>query len=114
VLAMAVFLSSIVALSLCPMLASRMLASHPEGEEKQGSGSGTGRVLSTLYRRCLQACLNAPAVVVVISVLFAAASYGAFGFIKSEITPSEDRSIAFMRVSAPQGVSLDYFAERMR
>ncbi|WP_404934530.1 efflux RND transporter permease subunit [Nitratireductor sp. L15S-10] len=114
VLAMAVFLSSIVALSLCPMLASRMLASHPDGEAEQGGGSSTGRALSTLYRRCLYACLNAPAVVVVISVLFAAASYGAFGFIKSEITPSEDRSIAFMRVSAPQGVSLDYFAERMR
>ncbi|WP_336069187.1 efflux RND transporter permease subunit [Nitratireductor rhodophyticola] len=116
VLAMAVFLSSIVALSLCPMLASRMLASHPEGEagEATGMGARAGRALSTIYRRCLHACLNAPALVIVISVLFAAAAYGAFGFIKSEITPSEDRSIAFMRVSAPQGVSLDYFAERMR
>jgi len=77
-------------------------------------GARAGRALSTIYRRCLHACLNAPALVIVISVLFAAAAYGAFGFIKSEITPSEDRSIAFMRVSAPQGVSLDYFAERMR
>ncbi|WP_367718042.1 efflux RND transporter permease subunit [Nitratireductor sp. GISD-1A_MAKvit] len=116
VLAIAVFLSSIVALSLCPMLASRMLVSHPEGETRESSGLGArvGRGLSALYRRCLQACLNAPAVVILVSVLFAAAAYGAFGLIKSEITPNEDRSMAFMRISAPQGVSLDYFAERMR
>ncbi|MBN8243959.1 efflux RND transporter permease subunit [Nitratireductor aquimarinus] len=116
VLAMAVFLSSLVALSLCPMLASRMLIAHPEGEAREDTGviARVGGAMTTLYRKLLRFCLDAPALILLISVLFAGASYGAFGFIKSEITPSEDRSMAFMRVSAPQGVSLDYFAERLR
>ncbi|WP_048647546.1 efflux RND transporter permease subunit [Nitratireductor soli] len=116
VLAIAVFLSSLVALSLCPMLASRMLSAHPQNEKRQESGpvARLGQALSGVYRRTLHACLDAPFVVILVSVLFAATAYGLFGTIKSEVTPTEDRSVAFMRVSAPQGVSLDYFAEQMR
>ncbi|WP_269583149.1 efflux RND transporter permease subunit [Roseibium sp. Sym1] len=120
VLAIAVFLSSIVALSLCPMLASRILKSG-NGSDK---GSGTnghsgpvgslGRLLGGLYGRCLHWCLDAPIVVVVISVLFAATAGVLFGTLKSELTPSEDRSLAFLRISAPQGVSLDYLSQQMR
>ena len=109
VLAIAVFLSSIVALSLCPMLASRILKSKPAGkaDDHGGGAGGLGRMLSALYRRCLHACLDAPMVVVAISLLFAATAGVLFPTIKSELTPTEDRSIAFMRISAPQGVSLD-------
>ncbi|WP_157016317.1 efflux RND transporter permease subunit [Mesorhizobium xinjiangense] len=115
VLAIAVFLSSIVALSLCPMLASRILKGHLEHDNgNEGLASRTGGALSALYRRCLSACLNAPMVVVAVSLVFAIVAGGLFGTIKSELTPSEDRSIAFMRISAPQGVSLDYLAQRIR
>lgn len=115
VLAMSVLISSIVALSLCPMLASRMLAHHVA---EHGAGNGLmarlGGGLSALYRRCLRACLNAPAIVLLVSVLFAAAAYGAFGMIRQELTPEEDRAIILMRISAPQGVSLDYTTQQMR
>lgn len=116
VLAIAVFLSSIVALSLCPMLASRILKSKPVGkaDDHGGGAGGLGRMLSALYRRCLHACLDAPMVVVAISLLFAATAVVLFPTIKSELTPTEDRSIAFMRISAPQGVSLDYLSQQMR
>ncbi len=114
VLAIAVFLSSLVALSLCPMLASRILK-ESKGEKKRSGLIGRfGVVLSGLYRRMLHACLNAPMVVVAVSILFAAIAGSLYPTIKSELTPSEDRSIAFLRVSAPQGVSLDYLAQQMR
>ncbi|KZM49421.1 efflux RND transporter permease subunit [Labrenzia sp. OB1] len=116
VLAIAVFLSSIVALSLCPMLASRILKAH-SGEEKSGHSGPVGafgRFLGRLYGRCLKVCLDAPLVVVTVSVLFAASAGVLFGSIKSELTPTEDRSIAFLRISAPQGVSLDYLSQEMR
>ncbi|POF32283.1 efflux RND transporter permease subunit [Roseibium marinum] len=116
VLAIAVFLSSIVALSLCPMLASRILKAH-SGERKEGHSGPVGafgRFLGGLYGRCLKACLDAPLVVVVVSVLFAASAGALFGTIKSELTPTEDRSMAFLRISAPQGVSLDYLSLQMR
>ena len=113
VLAMAVLLSSIVALSLCPMLASRMLTSHA-GEKKTGAIGRLGGMLSALYRRCLHACLDAPMVVIVVSVLFAAAAYGSFGMIRQELTPTEDRARAMLRISAPQGVSLDYTTQQIK
>ncbi len=113
VLAMAVLLSSIVALTLCPMLASRMLASHA-GEKQSGVMGRFGGMMSELYRRCLHVCLDAPLIVVLVSVLFAAAAYGSFGLIRQELTPTEDRSRAMLRISAPQGVSLDYTAQQMR
>jgi HAE1 family hydrophobic/amphiphilic exporter-1 len=116
VLAMAVLLSSIVALSLCPMLASRMLkAGGSEADHAHHGIMGRiGTFLAALYRRCLHACLDAPAIVIIVSVLFAAAAYGAFGLIRQELTPNEDRSLALLRVTAPQGVSLEYTTQQMR
>lgn len=114
VLAMAVLLSAVVALSLCPMLASRMLASAEAGEKRTGMMARVGGFLAGLYRRCLRACLNAPLIVIIASILFAGAAYGVFGLIRQELTPTEDRAIAMLRVSAPQGVSLDYTTQQMR
>ncbi|MEO3384774.1 efflux RND transporter permease subunit [Mesorhizobium sp. CAU 1741] len=115
VLALAVFLSSIVALVLCPMLASRMLRAglHADEGEHQGRRS-VGGALAGLYRRLLGMALNAPMVVVIVALLFGGLALSMFGSIRSELTPSEDRSSAFVRISAPQGVSLDYLAQRMR
>ncbi|RUM97582.1 efflux RND transporter permease subunit [Pseudaminobacter arsenicus] len=116
VLAMAVLLSAVVALSLCPMLASRMLvaAAEKHDEKRAGLAARLGRLLAGTYRGALRACLNAPLIVVVVSILFAGAAYGAFGLIRQELTPLEDRSLVLMRISAPQGVSLDYTAQQMR
>ncbi|TKT77562.1 efflux RND transporter permease subunit [Aquamicrobium sp. LC103] len=113
VLAIAVFLSSIVALSLCPMLASRMLKGGHNLEETPGVAGRVGGYLGAFYRRTLHACLGAPFVVVVVAALFAALAAVLFPTIRSELTPSEDRSSAFIRISAPQGVSLDYLAQQM-
>jgi HAE1 family hydrophobic/amphiphilic exporter-1 len=113
VLAIAVFLSSIVALSLCPMLASRMLGAH--GDHSHGGAvGGLGRFFASLYRRTLSAALNAPLILIVVALLFAGLAAALFGTIRSELTPTEDRSAAFIRISAPQGVSLDYVAQNMR
>ena len=114
VLACAVLLSAVVALSLCPMLASRMLAgSHAEHEHK-GILGRIGGLLSGLYRRTLRAALNAPLVVVLVAAMFSALAATLFPTIRSELTPAEDRSAAFLRINAPQGVSLDYLAQQMR
>ena len=115
VLAMSVLLSCVVALTLCPMLASRMLSEHALHHEGPGGvGSRTGGFLGGLYRRCLHACLDAPLIVVLVAVLFAAAAFALFGTIRQELTPSEDRSVVLLRINAPQGVSLDYTSSQMR
>jgi HAE1 family hydrophobic/amphiphilic exporter-1 len=114
VLAISVLLSSIVALSLCPMLASRMLTEKSIEHSHGGALGKLGTKLAALYKRCLHACLNAPAIVILVSLLFAGAAYVAFGSVRQELTPTEDRSLVMLRVSAPQGVSLDYTASQLR
>ncbi|MEO9341181.1 efflux RND transporter permease subunit [Mesorhizobium sp. SB112] len=115
VLAMAVLLSSVVALSLCPMLASRMLRAAPQGEQKRtGLAASVGQRLGQFYRRSLSRCLDAPFIVLLVSALFAAAAFAAFGLIRQEITPTEDRSVVLFRINAPQGVSLDYTTSQIQ
>ncbi len=113
VLALAVILSAVVALSLCPMLASRMLGSYVE-HEHTGLLGRIGGLLSAFYKRTLHAALNAPLIAVLLAVMFAAVAGIAFSTIRSELTPTEDRSQAFIRVQAPQGVSLEYMGQQMR
>lgn len=115
VLAISVLLSCVVALTLCPMLASRMLSSASLHHGSENSfGARIGDRLSKLYARCLHACLDAPMVVVLVAVLLAGAAFALFGSIRQELTPSEDRSVVLLRVNAPQGVSLDYTTSQMR
>ncbi|PCK86290.1 multidrug transporter AcrB [Rhizobium sophoriradicis] len=112
VLAFSVGLSSIVALTLCPMLASRMLT-KPMIED-HGVLGRFGGALARLYKWALHGCLNAPFVVILFSVIFAGAALIAFSTVKSELTPEEDRSLVMMRLTTPQGSSLEYTRDKMQ
>ncbi|TCL75021.1 efflux RND transporter permease subunit [Rhizobium sp. BK251] len=112
VLAFSVGLSSLVALTLCPMLASRMLTR--EMLEDHGALGRFGEAFASLYQWSLRACLNAPLVVIVASTLFGAAAVFAFTTVKSELTPNEDRAMVMMRLTAPQGSSLDYTRDQLQ
>jgi HAE1 family hydrophobic/amphiphilic exporter-1 len=118
VLAICVLLSAVVALTLCPMLASRLLsaseAKHQDVTHAPGRVARIGGWFGGLYKRMLRACLSAPWIVVLISILFAGIAFGAFSMIKQELTPTEDRASAFLRITAPQGVSLEYLNDEMR
>jgi Cation/multidrug efflux pump len=113
VLAFAVGLSSITALTLCPMLASRMLK-HAEEHNENGVMGWIGKRFSSFYHRSLAACLNAPVVVFIVALAFAGAGYLAFGTVKSELTPREDRALVMLRLTAPQGVSLDFTRDQLQ
>ncbi|MCA0256740.1 MAG: efflux RND transporter permease subunit [Proteobacteria bacterium] len=113
VLAFAVLLSAIVALTLCPVLASRLPAMDEKAHEA-GMLGRFGTRFAAFYRRTLNACLNAPAIVIAVCVVFSLAAFGTFMGVKSELMPREDRSTVIIRVSAPQGVSLDFTRDRMQ
>jgi len=112
VLAFSVGLSSIVALTLCPMLASRMLT-KPMIED-HGALGRVGGAFASLYKWALHGCLNAPFVVILFSVMFAGAALIAFSTVKSELTPEEDRSMVMIRLTTPQGSSLEYTRDKMQ
>ncbi|PLL12712.1 multidrug transporter AcrB [Tabrizicola sp. TH137] len=112
-LAMAVLLSSVVALTLCPVLASRVLK-DADPDRAPGAFARLGDRISALYRRSLEAALAVPVVVVTASLLMAAVAALSIGSIRQELTPPEDRAVALLRVEAPQGVSLDHTLGKMR
>ena len=112
-LAMAVMLSSVVALTLAPMMASRLLTRNAGGEGR-GPMVWLGNRLAALYGRLLRAALAAPMVVVVIAALFAVTATFLFGSINQELTPREDRAVVLMSVRTPVGVSLEYTTSKMR
>ncbi|MCD2181818.1 efflux RND transporter permease subunit [Rhizobium sp. GN54] len=114
VLAFALLLSGFVALTLCPMLASRMLTKENVEHGHGGILGRFGDLCAGFYRSSLNACLNAPMVVFAVALLFTAFGAGSFLSLKSELTPSEDRSLVMMRIQAPQGVSLEYAQDQMR
>jgi hydrophobic/amphiphilic exporter-1 (mainly G- bacteria), HAE1 family len=112
-LAIAVGLSSVVALSLCPVLASRMLQAEDTGASG-GFFGWLGDRLAALYAWTLAAALNNAFVVVLVAALFAGTAAMMATGIRQELTPPEDRAVALLSVSAPQGVSLEYTAAKMR
>jgi len=112
-LAIAVLLSGVVALTLCPTLAARLL--RPVAQDRgQAPGDRIGAALAGFYRRTLAWSLDAPLVVLAIAGIAAAAAWLLFGELRRELTPPEDRAVALASVTAPQGVSLDYMAGKMR
>lgn len=117
VLAISVLLSAVVALTLCPMLASRFLTEaaehHADINHSPGLVRRFGGALAALYRRSLHACLGAPLVVVAAAALFAAASYIGYGMLHQELTPTEDRATALLRLSGPQGISLEFMESQI-
>lgn len=114
-LAIAVLASSVVALTLGPMLASRLLKSGEDTKHHTGGPLGwLGRKLGGVYRRTLHLALNNPMVILLIAAIFAAASYGIFTQLRQEITPNEDRAQINLRVSAPSTVSLDFVRSQMQ
>nr|WP_252916963.1 efflux RND transporter permease subunit [Hoeflea alexandrii] len=115
VLAFTVMISSVVALTLCPMLASRLIKRRDmsAAKTKPSRFVAFGGYMSGVYSRLLRRALDAPLVVIVIALMAAGAAFALLPTIPQELTPPEDRAVALVRISAPQGVSLDYTRSRM-
>jgi HAE1 family hydrophobic/amphiphilic exporter-1 len=111
-LAISVALSAVVALSLAPMLASRML--KPHAERKPNPIERFGGLLAGFYRVTLRWTLNNPLVVIVAALVFAASAWLVFGTLRQELTPPEDRGSVSIGVNAPATVSLDFTRTQMQ
>jgi len=107
-LAGAVLISGVVALTLSPMMCSRLLR-HEE------SSTGLAHRLDMLfdrlklrYQRALHGTLNTRPVVLVFAVIVLGLIPVLLTFTESELAPEEDQGIIFMMASAPQTTNLDY------
>jgi len=107
-LAAAVLVSGVVALTLSPMLSSRVLrdAEHPGRFELLVEH--LFERLARGYRRLLHWWLEAPAVLVLFGLFVLVAIYLMFVTTRSELAPTEDQSILFFRAVAPQTATSEY------
>ncbi|MGV3652565.1 MAG: efflux RND transporter permease subunit, partial [Devosia sp.] len=112
-LAIAVLLSSVVSLTLAPMLASRLLKGADAGHGRNPL-AGLGRLLGGFYRVSLRFCLDNPLIVLLVAAIFAASAYFVFVNLRQELTPPEDRAQVRLFVSAPNTVSLDFTRSQMQ
>ncbi len=104
----AVGFSSLVALSLSPMMCSRLLHAN---EQPNILTQKTDAVLDKLreqYKDYLSHALNAPKRTLIMLAVALLSCAWLFNHIPTEFTPKEDRGAFFVLVSAPEGSSYDY------
>ncbi len=114
--AVAVLISGFVALTLTPMLSSKIL--KPLHHTGTGWASRTFdsffEFLNRFYDRILRGALRRPRLMIMGAILAVALSVVVFKFLPSELVPIEDRGIGFGIVIAPEGSTLDYTDKYMR
>ncbi|AGF75280.1 efflux RND transporter permease subunit [Bartonella vinsonii] len=117
VLAISILLSSIVALTLCPMLASGLLKGHVESERDETHYLAflykLGSFFSKGYAYTLHKCLGRPWTVIFASLIFAGLCVGGYTKLQQELTPAEDRALIFLVINGPQGISTQYLNEQV-
>lgn len=112
VMASAVAISTFVALSLCPMMASRLLKSSdkstPKGEALDDDQVLARSTVGRLYHKLVGMAVQAPLVVITLSLVFSVFAFSMYADLPRELSPREDRGVAFVPITAPQGSTTSY------
>ncbi|MCB1377783.1 MAG: efflux RND transporter permease subunit [Alphaproteobacteria bacterium] len=109
-LAGAVVVSGIIALTLSPMMTSKMLKPH---EKLSWFGRLVERVFGALqrfYRRRLDGTIKQRSVFAWIAVLTVVLSGVLYNAINRQLAPSEDQGVLFAFINAPEHTNLDYLS----
>jgi multidrug efflux pump len=110
-LAGAVVVSGFIALTLSPMMCSKLLRHEPTHGRVYNAIEGFFHRMTEGYRHWLVASLNRRWIAAVIWAVFAGISVPVFMSMKSETAPIEDRGVIFGPFSSPEGSTVTYTAE---
>jgi len=102
----AVAFSGFLALSLTPMLCSKMLKQEQRGRFT-GWVDDQFRKLENFYSRWLDRAITKPLLPLVGVLAFLFAAGAGFMTLQSELVPPEDQGIAQVQISAPEGTGFD-------
>ena len=106
--AAAVIFSSIVALSLTPMMCSKLLRPAREEAILYRLTEPGFELMHRTYRWLVIRCLNMPIVVLAMGVAVSGLAYTLFLELPREFAPVEDRGVIFIPINGPEGASLEY------
>ena len=110
----AVVFSSVLALSLTPVLSARLLRRHGDGNWLSRRVDRNFQVLERLYRRVLTTLLKHPWWVLPVTVAVVAGGYFLLQDVPREYAPKEDQGSFFARVQAPEGTGVERMRRAMR
>jgi multidrug efflux pump len=106
-LAGSVIISGVVALTLSPMMCSRLLKGGDNGRFA-ARVERTFHGLSTRYRKRLSGTLDYRPVTALFAAVVLASIYFLYTGTKAELAPPEDQGIIFVATTAPQYANIDY------
>jgi len=113
-IAAAVVFSSVTALSLTPMLCSKMLK-HRQRSSSFGQILDKGFVkFEASYGRALKNAIHQPILIILVLSLSLTAIYLLFTDLPSEYTPKEDRGNFFLMMQSAEGASYDNNVKNMQ
>ncbi|MBF4221219.1 multidrug efflux RND transporter permease subunit [Vibrio anguillarum] len=112
-LAGAVFVSGIVALTLSPMMCSKMLKAHEEPNKFEQKVHGLLDSMSNRYAKLLEKVMQRRPVVIAFAVIVFASLPMLFKFIPSELAPSEDKGVVMLIGTGSSNANLDYLQNTM-
>ncbi|MEH6543555.1 MAG: efflux RND transporter permease subunit [Porticoccaceae bacterium] len=107
-LAAAVLISGVVALTLAPMLASRVLKSKGTENRFEKLVEHFFEGLAHRYRKMLHWVLEYPSAIMLFAVLVLGSLYLMFALSQKQLAPDEDQSIIFFMGTGPQTATLEY------
>jgi multidrug efflux pump len=109
-LAGAVIVSGFVALTLTPMMCSKLLRHNPNPNRFDRMMEAVLVGVSARYAGALSWVLGHRWVVLIVMAAAAGGSWWLFSTSKSELSPLEDRGVIIMPVRSPDGATLEYTA----
>lgn len=107
-LAGAVLISGFVALTLTPMMCSKLLRHNPDPGRISAAIENGFKGFERGYRRLLTGMLQARPLVLLVALAVAGFSGVFFYSLKSELAPVEDRGVLIVRGTGPEGATLAY------
>jgi hydrophobe/amphiphile efflux-1 (HAE1) family protein len=113
VLACAVIISSLVALTLVPAAAVRLVKGH-SSYAASGATARIGNRIASAYQRSLGAVLNRPWLGVACALVFAAVAGFAYQALDKQLVPPEDRGTLRILATGPDGVGIGYMDRQTR
>ncbi|WP_261882327.1 multidrug efflux RND transporter permease subunit [Vibrio pelagius] len=112
-LAGSVFVSGIVALTLSPMMCSKMLKAHAEPSKFEQKVHSVLDGMTNRYERMLGAVMQHRPVFIGFAIIVFASLPMLFKFIPSELAPSEDKGVIMLMGTAPSNANLDFMQNTM-
>lgn len=115
-LAGAVAISAFVALTLTPMMSSKLVKPHKEEKSNPVTRWVNARLdaVGEGYRRLLDRSVERPWFFGILMLAALGLSYGLLKLVPSELAPSEDRGVFFLMFNGPEGASFDYTVKQVQ